>query len=240
MRHSGIGGACRKPRINLISIIMKKAAAPAPAETAARKPRGRPRSFDRDAALAAAMRVFWRKGFEATSISDLTEAMNLNPPSLYSAFGDKEQLFLEAVESYSSHNRESCPYASEATARGAVEKLLTYSANELTDAGHPPGCLMAMASTTAANSSPLLQKMIAQKRALARESLLGRIKRGIDEGDVPAGTDAGALADFYFTILTGMAMQAREGVTRKSLLATVAQAMSLFPKPARKKATAPA
>jgi len=206
----------------------------------ARKPRGRPRSFDRDAALEAAMQVFWEKGFEATSISDLTVAMGLNPPSIYSAFGDKEGLFLEAVQRYSDGNRESCPYYDEATARGAIEKLLTYSAHELTESCHPRGCLMAMATATSANCSDQLRKVIAQKRTSARDSLRERIRRGIKEGDVPAGTDAVALGDFYFTILAGMALQAREGATRKSLLATVEQAMSLFPKSLRKPVAAAA
>src|SRR6476661_2036032 len=98
---------------------MKKTATPG--TPAARKPRGRPRSFDRDAALAAAMDVFWEKGFEATSITDLTEAMGINPPSLYSAFGDKEKLFLEAIEAYQQRRGDSCPYADQPTARGAVE-----------------------------------------------------------------------------------------------------------------------
>ena len=205
-----------------------------------RKPRGRPRSFDRDAALESAMQVFWEKGFEATSISDLTQAMGLNPPSIYSAFGDKEGLFLEAVQRYSDTNKESCPYCDEPTARGAVEKLLTYSAHELTETSHPRGCLMAMATTTASNGSNRMQRVIADKRIMARDSIRDRIKRGLKEGDVPTGTDAIALADFYFTILAGMALQAREGATRKSLLATVAHAMTLFPKPVRKPAAAAA
>jgi AcrR family transcriptional regulator len=209
-------------------------ALPTPAQApGARKPRGRPRSFDRDAALAAAMEVFWEKGFEATSISDLTEAMGINPPSLYSAFGDKEALFLEAIEAYTRRRGESCPYCNEPTARGAVEKLLIYVARELTDASHPRGCLMMMAATTAANSSTRLQKVIADKRVASREHMRERIKRGIEDGDVPAGTDAGALADFFSTLLTGMALQARDGATRKSLLAIVEQAMTLFPKAPR-------
>jgi len=217
---------------------MKRAGAEA---KPARKPRGRPRSFDREAALAAAMEVFWEKGFEGASVAELCAAMDLNPPSLYSAFGDKEKLFLEAVERYSSNNRQSCPYCDEPTARGAVEKMLTYAANEFTETSeHPRGCLMMMASTTAANSSEALQKWIAHKRAAARDNLRGRIKQGIEEGDVPSASDASALADFYFTILTGMALQAREGASRRSLLATVAQAMSLFPKPLKRKLAAAA
>ena len=218
---------------------MKRPAA-TPEAKPARKPRGRPRSFDRDAALAAAMDVFWEKGFEATSITDLTGAMGINPPSLYSAFGDKEKLFLEAIESYSRRRGDSCPYAAEATARGAVETLLTYVAQDLTEKSHPRGCLMMMAATTAANMSPGLQKVLSQKRLESRENLRQRIKRGIEEGDVPPGTDCTALADFYSTVLTGMSLQARDGATRKSLLATVEQAMSLFPKAVRRKALAAA
>ena len=215
---------------------MKKA--PSPAAKAARKPRGRPRSFDRDSALAAAMEVFWAKGFEATSVSDLCEAMGLNPPSLYSAFGDKERLFIEAVDRYLNSNRESCPYGEEPTARAAIEKLLTYAAHQFTDSAHPHGCLMMMATTTAANSSEALRKLIAAKRASGRENMRARIRRGMEEGDVPREADAGALTDFYFTILTGMALQAREGATRARLLATVEQALSLFPKAPKKRAVA--
>ena len=218
---------------------MKKAS-PGEAKPA-RKPRGRPRSFDREAALMAAMEVFWEKGFDGASVSELCAAMDLNPPSLYSAFGDKEKLFLEAADRYSSQNRESCPYCDEPTARGAVEKMLTHAAHEFTESSeHPRGCLMLMASTTSGNGSEGLQKWIAQKRNAARENLRGRIKRGIEEGDVPAETDATALTDFYFTVLTGMALQAREGASRRSLLATVAQAMSLFPKPQKKRLAAAA
>ncbi|HYC36998.1 MAG TPA: TetR/AcrR family transcriptional regulator [Usitatibacter sp.] len=196
--------------------------------------RGRPRSFDRDAALDAAMAVFWEKGYEAASISDLTAAMGINPPSLYAAFGDKEQLFLAAVERYQSARGESCPYCDEPTARAAIERLLQYMARELTEAGHPRGCMMMMAAATAANASPRLQRVLADKRAQARERMRARIRKGVREGDVPPGTDATALADFYATIITGMSQQARDGASRKSLLATAAQAMRLFPATASK------
>lgn len=207
---------------------MKRSATPAEAPKP-RKSRGRPRSFDRDTALAAAMEVFWRKGFEATSISDLTEAMDINPPSLYSAFGDKEKLFLEAIESYAQRRGDSCPYADEPTARGAIERLLTYMAHDLTESSHPRGCLMMMAAATAANTSASLQKILTAKRIGARDCLRARIKQGIDDGDVPAGTDATALADFYATVMTGMSLLAKDGASRKSLLATVQQAMLIFP-----------
>ncbi|HEX4779896.1 MAG TPA: TetR/AcrR family transcriptional regulator [Usitatibacter sp.] len=207
---------------------MKKSAVPVDAPKPP-KARGRPRSFDRESALAAAMDVFWKKGFEAASISDLTEAMGINPPSLYAAFGDKEQLFLEAMERYERSRGDSCPYSDEATARAAIERLLTYMATDLTGSDHPRGCMMLMAVATSANASARLKKAVTDKRVAAREHLRARIKRGIEEGDVPRGADASALADFYSTVMNGMAMMARDGVSRRSLLATVEQAMQLFP-----------
>jgi AcrR family transcriptional regulator len=202
-----------------------------------RKPRGRPRSFDRDSALAQAMDVFWTKGYEGTSISDLTEAMGINPPSLYAAFGDKERLFIEAIERYQAARGASCPYCEEPTARSAMQKLLDYMAEDLSSADHPRGCMMMIAAATSTSASTELQSMLARRRAEARTRMKERIERGIKEGDVPRGTDAGALADFYSTIVTGMSLQARDGASRKSLLATVERAMSLFPEaPAAAKA----
>jgi AcrR family transcriptional regulator len=175
------------------------------------------------------MEVFWKKGFEGASISELTEAMGINPPSLYAAFGDKEDLFLEAVERYNARRGESCPYCDEPTARGAVEKLLLYMAHELCSSENPRGCLMSMAATTTSSSSSKLQAALAKKRAASRANLKARIERGIQEGDVPQGTNAAELADFYSTIVTGMSMLSRDGASRKSLLATIENAMRLFP-----------
>src|ERR1700737_2271235 len=107
------------------------------------KGRGRPRSFDRDAALERAMEIFWRQGYEATSINDLTAAMGINAPSLYIAFGDKERLFLEAVERYRCGPGSSARVLAEgATARLTIERLLEESAVELTRSSHPPGCMV--------------------------------------------------------------------------------------------------
>jgi TetR/AcrR family transcriptional regulator, copper-responsive repressor len=208
--------------------MKKTLSAPAPA-AAPKRPRGRPRSFDRDQALLQAMEVFWKKGFEATSVADLTEAMGINPPSLYAAFGDKEKLFLEAVDRYQARRGESCQYCEEATARAAVEKLLLYLADELCGSDHPRGCLLQMAEATAGESSAKLKAALQAKRMASRAMLKARIDRGIREGDVPEGTDAAALTDFYVTIIAGMSMRARDGATRKSLLATVANAMRLWP-----------
>jgi AcrR family transcriptional regulator len=217
---------------------------PATPATPARRPRGRPRSFDREQALDRAMEVFWEKGFEAASLADLTRAMDINAPSLYAAFGDKEQLFLEAVERYTSRRRDSCDYCHEATAKEAVETLLTYMAEELSSSSHPRGCLMMMASTTTAGASPKLQAALAKLRASSRAKLRERIVRGIADGELPADTDATALANFYGTVLTGMSLMARDGVSRKALLGTVEAAMRGWPekereaRPARDKVAA--
>ena len=157
--------------------------------------------------------------------------MGINPPSLYAAFGDKEELFLEASDHYVRSRSESCPYIDEPTAKGAIARLLTYMANDFTSPDHPRGCLMMLAAATT-GSAPKLQAALAKKRTDSRARMRARIERGIREGDVPAGTDAGALADFYATIVTGLSMQARDGATRKSLLGTVERAMTLFPEPA--------
>jgi AcrR family transcriptional regulator len=209
--------------------MKRTSALPNKAAKAAR-PRGRPRSFDRESALDAAMEVFWQKGFEGTSITDLTKAMGINPPSLYAAFGDKEHLFLAAVERYQAmRGPATCPYAESTTAREAVEQLLTWSANELCSDCHPSGCMMVMAVTTTSASSKQMQAAVAECRAGARARLKARIDEGAKAGELSAGTDTGALADFYATILTGMSLQSREGVGRKSLLATVAAAMRAWP-----------
>src|SRR5881394_751269 len=154
--------ACIRLSSNLISIAMKKDSTPKPVKV--RRPRGRPRSFDRDAALDAAMQVFWAKGFEAASLSDLTMAMGINPPSLYATVGDKEKLFLEAMARYRGNQGEACPYAAEPTARGAIEKLLTNLACEFTDSCHPRGCMMVMAATTSTGTSAAFQQVLARQR----------------------------------------------------------------------------
>jgi len=209
-------------------------------EAAPRKPRGRPRSFDRDAALELAMQVFWRKGYESTSIHDLTDAMGINPPSLYAAFGDKEKLYMEAVEKYLDCRKEaaSCAFSEEPTARAGIERLLRNAALELSRPNSPKGCMLALSAVNCDSES--VQHALAAQRAAAKRRLRDRIERGIREGDVPRGTDAAALADFFSAVFAGMSMQARDGAGRKSLLATAENAMLAFPAVVKKKSMAAA
>src|ERR1700761_1320589 len=180
------------------------AAAPAKAP---RKARGRPLSFDRDAALETAMHVFWERGYEAASIADLTSAMGITPPSLYTAFGDKEQLFLEAIERY------------------ALE-----AANELTQPCHPKGCMVVMAATNCSAAAERVQDALLLRRTEAIAAVGRRIQGGIDGGELPPDTDAKDLANFYATIYQGMSMQAKDGATHESLMATVRTAMRSWPR----------
>ena len=198
----------------------------------ARKPRGRPLSFDRDAALETAMHVFWERGYEAASISDLTSAMGITPPSLYTAFGDKEQLFLEAIERYALGYGSAGARAldEEPSARGAIERWLLEAANELTQPCHPKGCMVVMAATNCSAAAERVQDALLLRRTEAIANVGRRIQGGIDGGELPADTDAQDLANFYATIYQGMSMQAKDGATHESLLATVRTAMRSWPR----------
>jgi TetR/AcrR family transcriptional regulator, copper-responsive repressor len=204
----------------------------AAAPKAPRKPRGRPLSFDRDAALESAMHVFWERGYEAASIADLTSAMGITPPSLYTAFGDKEQLFLEAIERYALGYGSAGARAlvEEPTARGAIERWLLEAANELTQPCHPKGCMVVMAATNCSAAAERVQDALLLRRTEAIANVGRRIQGGIDSGELPPDTDAKDLANFYATIYQGMSMQAKDGATHESLVATVRTAMRSWPR----------
>jgi AcrR family transcriptional regulator len=193
--------------------------------------RGRPLSFDRDKALENAMHIFWERGYEAASISELTSAMGITPPSLYAAFGDKERLFLEAIERYASGPGGGAPraLAEEPTARGAIERLLNEAAEELTRSCHPAGCMVVSATMNCSVASAHVQAALAKRRESAEAGIRERINQGIAEGELPAGTDAAGLANFYTTVFQGMSLQARDGASRENLLATAATAMRAWP-----------
>ena len=200
-------------------------------EVKAPKARGRPRGFDRDEALERAMELFWRQGYESTSISDLTKAMGINPPSLYATFGDKARLFLEAVERYGCKAGQSPEsILQEApSARAAVDQLLQTAARAFTDASHPPGCMVVSAATNCSASSAHVQEALAARRKSTETNIRKCLERGMKAGELPPKTDCAALAKFYATVLEGMSIQARDGASRRSLLTTAAAAMRAWP-----------
>jgi AcrR family transcriptional regulator len=179
---------------------------------------GRPRSFDREQALEQAMNAFWARGYENTSISQLTEVMGIAPPSLYAAFGDKRALFDEAAACYCDQLGAQMDNALAAgTARTAIERVLRTTADFHSAGGHPRGCL--------AMSEPLL----AEHRAELRAAISARIARGVTDAELPESTDVDGLAEFVMVLLAGMSDRARDGATTAQLEATITQAMVSWP-----------
>ena len=188
--------------------------------TKASRARGRPRAFDRVAALDKATRLFGSKGYEATSISDLTKAMGIGSPSLYAAFGSKEALYAEALD----HYRETWGdlvwgrFLSAATAREAASALLMDSAAALTGsaADIPLGCMMTL-SAVGSEGHGDLGELVLSGRATTLERLQERLEQAAAEGEVPASTDIRSLARFMQTVQNGMSILARDGATREEL-----------------------
>ena len=189
--------------------------------------RGRPRSFDRDAALRAAMRVFWRQGYQGASIADLTQAMGIAPPSLYAAFGDKRALYLEALGLYGETlgARLWAVLDGAPSAREGVGALFALSAAQLTRPDQPRYCMAVMAD----GDCDELRAETRSGRAGVQAMLQRRFERAAAEGELPPGVDVAALARFYATIQQGLSIQARDGATETELKAVARQALTAWP-----------
>ena len=191
---------------------------------------GRPLSFDRDAALEAAMHQFWRHGFEGTSISQLTRAMGITPPSLYAAFGDKRRLFLEAVDRYLGGAGSILQAISDApSARAAAHQLLIAGAIGNTGATTPPGCLLAGSIVCSSESAAGVREDLATIRRDVELALRRRIERDVEDGTMPANTDAEMLAGHAFAVLQGMSTLAKDGADRGKLLRIAENCMAAWP-----------
>lgn len=192
---------------------------------------GRPRSFDRDQALARAMEVFWAKGYEGTSLGDLTAAMAINRPSLYAAFGNKEDLFAEAIALYEAV--EGAPIsrllAEAPTARAGIAATLRHNARVYAETGRPRGCMIVLSSLVGASDCDSVRTLLAARRAAGEDELRRRIERGQSEGDVPQEVDARQLAAFVTAVLQGMSVKARDGASRAELEAVVETALRALP-----------
>lgn len=197
--------------------------------TLTRRKTGRPLSFDRDAALHAAMLTFWRHGYESTSVADLTAAMGITPPSLYGAFGDKKRLFRETVGLYLSAEPPEQAIAAAPSARAAAHRLLTSSAEGVTGNNTPTGCLLATSALSCSSAAADVQAEIAAIRHSIEAALRSRIQVDVDDGTLPADTDADALAGHMMAMTQGLSTLARDGAAREKLLRVVAQAMKAWP-----------
>jgi AcrR family transcriptional regulator len=194
---------------------------------------GRPREFDREEALGRAMKLFWAQGYEGTTLAELQKAMGgITAPSFYAAFGSKEELFRAAVELYK--KTEGAPAIKALlegpTARASLEAMLQAAAKSVSGQNKPRGCLMTLGGINCSPANKGIEDFLREQRA-TRDKVIGqRLRRGIDEGDLPASTDVNALAAFYSSVADGMAIRARDGASRKSLLAIVECAMAAWDK----------
>ena len=193
-------------------------------------PPGRPRNFDTEKALEAALNLFWRKGYEGASLPDLTHAMGINRPSLYAAFGNKQSLFKKVVDRYAAGP---ASYVHDAlrqpTARAVAEKLLKGAVENLTNPAHPPGCLAVQAALACGDDADCMRQELVRHRESLVKSLRARLSRAKREKDLPPNANPSDLARFLATVIHGLSVQASSGASRKDLQRVVALSLKAWP-----------
>jgi AcrR family transcriptional regulator len=199
-------------------------------ECSATSIRGRPREFDPEEALTAALRVFWQRGYEGASMAELTEAMGITKPSLYACFGNKEALFRKALDLY---EREKLRYTSTAleadTARGVAERLLRGGLATHCGERDPQGCLGIISSVACGTEAEPIRMEVLARRASSEAALVRRLVRAHDEGDLPNHIDPEALATYLTTVLQGLSIKAGAGVGRETLERIVDTTLAIWP-----------
>ena len=200
---------------------------PRPAAAASR---GRPRSFDLDQALDRALKVFWRKGYDGASLPDLTTAMGINRPSLYAAFGSKEQLFRKAMDRYAQGPAAYALRALDApTARAVFERLLCGGIDMLTNPRNPRGCLAVQGALACGDATESVRKELIARRAMLVDALRNRFERDKAGGDLPSDSDPAVLARYAATVLHGLSIQATSGATRAQMQRVAEMALRAWP-----------
>ena len=192
--------------------------------------RGRPREFCVDYALAQALRVFWSKGYEGASLTDLTEAMGITRPSLYAAFGNKESLFRKALDLY---EHEKMAYIAKAleqpTARKVAETMLRGAVKNMTGCDEPHGCLRVITETAAGPEAQRVRDELMERGKVIHQAIVGRFKRAQTEGDLPQHIDVEGLADLLKALFQGLSLQATNGATREELDRLVDTSLQMWP-----------
>ncbi|MBO0842813.1 MAG: TetR/AcrR family transcriptional regulator [Nocardioides sp.] len=184
--------------------------------------RGRPRTFDRQEMLQKALALFWERGYDATSMSDLTKAMGIRPASIYACYGNKEELFKEALDLYgdSVGRAPQVALATGPTARESVSAMLQEYVAAITRPNDPRGCLLVVGAPTGAEDSASIRELLTSLRDQTRHAIRDRLQRGVDDGEIIATpSQLDAVARFYATVLDGLSLQARGGASRRELWA---------------------
>lgn len=198
--------------------------------THAMKRRGRPKCFNEQDALEQAMLLFWKYGYEATSISDLTQALGITAPSLYSSFGGKKQLFEKCLEYYSEY--EGCTigefFDQSKDIKISLELYLLESAKKLIQSNKPTGCMFVVATMNCSEQNQELQQQMLDKRYASKQQLKEYLNQAQEEGQISIEVDVQCLTDFYSTILHGMTMQARDGASLSQLKQVVKMSMQAW------------
>ncbi|MEU8193030.1 TetR/AcrR family transcriptional regulator [Microbispora amethystogenes] len=193
--------------------------------------RGRPRTFDPDAALRTALDLFWERGYEGTSLNDLAKAMGIASASIYACFGSKEDLFRKVMALYGTTSGEPPRRAlrEQPTARAAVHAMLRATADEITRSDAPHYCMLILAAPTGAVENHAVREFLAGLRRDMFTTIRDRLARGVTDGDLPAppaGLDA--VARYYTTVVQGLSVQARDGATRAELETVITCAMAAW------------
>ena len=195
------------------------------------------RQFDREEALATAMELFWRHGYEATSMAMLLKAMGLTAPSLYAAFGNKEKLFAEAVEHYARNfgSKVIAPLSAPISAREAMEQVLLIAASRTDAAKTPPGCFISFGAVNSADHKSAPVTLLRSMRAAMARRLRDRFQKAVETGELPSSVDTARLARFYYAVFGGIMLRALDGYSRSELEAVAHDSMLAWPgAPARR------
>lgn len=193
--------------------------------------KGRPRGFDREEALIRALDVFWRRGFEPASIAELCQAMKINAPSLYAAFGNKAKLFLEAVRFYEQQywDAPAKKLLAEPDLYRAFDDFFKESAHILLSPDTPCGCMVVLGAVNVSDDAEAVTASIRELRLATKDLFAARIVRGVNDGQLPSDTDVPALAGAFNTVLEGLSLQARDGLSPAELERIAAHAARLLP-----------
>ncbi|MEX3937557.1 TetR/AcrR family transcriptional regulator [Paraburkholderia phymatum] len=196
-----------------------------------RRARGRPRAFDREAALRRAMDVFWAKGYDTCSMSDLVDAMGINSPSLYAAFGSKEELYREAVNLYACAEGGAALRDLQAhqSVRDGLRAMFRTSVELFTGTANPRGCMIFLGAMSVRAEHGRLRAELQKRRRRVASIVANRVAQAVESGELDAGTDVPALSMLCMTLFAGLSIQAQDGVRKPALFAAIDQFIAMLP-----------